>query len=169
MTALDTWGFAQKQRPSPRCGSRWDQLRCIADELLSPGWSLHWHVELLRSVVLRASVSGRSRWSRGAVPGPARLHHRLGAGSGGSPSRFRRASITAAEQAETEEPTGGGSQLQRLVCGNVRHTISPNGSRPIMQALTLTLVDEPGACLLMSMVVVPAPILTSPGPPRPSK
>ena len=29
MTALETWGFAQKQRPNPRCGSRWDQLRCI--------------------------------------------------------------------------------------------------------------------------------------------
>jgi len=29
-----------------------------------PGRSLHWHVELLRSVILRASVSGRSRWSR---------------------------------------------------------------------------------------------------------
>jgi len=37
MAALDTWGFAQKQRPSPRCGSRWDQLRCLTDELLSPG------------------------------------------------------------------------------------------------------------------------------------
>ncbi len=64
MVALDTWGFAQKHRPSPRCGARWDQLRCTPDELVSPSWSLYWHSELLRSVVLRASVSGRARWTR---------------------------------------------------------------------------------------------------------
>jgi len=32
--------------------------------LLSPRWNLHRHVQLLRSIILRASVSGRSRWSR---------------------------------------------------------------------------------------------------------
>lgn len=63
MAALDTWGFAQKQRPAPRCGASWGQLRCAQDELLGPGWSLYWSVDLIKAVILRAAASS-SRWSR---------------------------------------------------------------------------------------------------------
>jgi hypothetical protein len=64
MKALDTYGFAQRQRPSPRCGASWDQLRCSEVELASPCWSLLLSRELIRAVVLRAAESATPRWSR---------------------------------------------------------------------------------------------------------